>query len=64
MTKPQSTITQDEYDALKVMLAARDREIERLQSEIREVVNLMRRWDVFGSGEDQYYAFIKRNAEK
>ena len=60
----ENTITQNEYDALKVTLAARDREIERLRSEIREAVYLMRRWDVFGSDADRYYAFVKRNAEQ
>ena len=37
MTPPTSTITQDEYDALKITLAARDAEIERLRDLLREV---------------------------
>lgn len=36
MTQPFSTITQDEYDALKVTIAVRDAEIKRLRNDLRE----------------------------
>lgn len=39
MTYPHSTITQDEYDALKVTLAARDAEIEQLRDALRGVLS-------------------------
>ena len=35
MTNPQSTITQDEYDALKVTLAERDKQIEQLRKLVK-----------------------------
>jgi len=37
MTQHHSTITQDEYDALKVALAARDAEIKRLRNGLQEI---------------------------
>jgi hypothetical protein len=40
MTYPHSTITQDEYDALKVTLAARDKEIERLRAALKPFVEV------------------------
>ena len=40
MTPPTSTITQDEYDALKVTLAARDAEIEQLREALEHWVFL------------------------
>ena len=39
-------------------------ENERLRSEIKEAVYLMHHWQVFGSGEDRFNAFFKRNAEQ
>lgn len=32
-----STITQDEFDALKIMLAARDAEIKRLRNGLQDI---------------------------
>jgi len=37
MTQHHSTITQDEYDALKVALAARDAEIKRLRNGLQDI---------------------------
>ena len=36
MSYPQNTITQDEYDALKITLAARYKEIERLRALVKD----------------------------
>ena len=41
MTTPTSTITQDEYDALKVTLAARDAEIVWLQIYLANMLEIM-----------------------
>lgn len=52
MTLPTSTIIQDEYDALKITLAARDKEIKRLRAEVGEwrsaaCINPERNWPHF-----------------
>lgn len=41
MTHPQSTITQDEYDALKITLAARDAEIVWMQIYLANTLEIM-----------------------
>jgi hypothetical protein len=46
MSHPQSTITQDEYDALRVMLAARDEQIKWLQIHLANMIEVMHRWVV------------------
>ena len=46
MTLPTSTITQDEYDALKVTLAARDDQIRWLQIHLANMIEVMHRWMV------------------